>query len=138
MLRKRTDETDPADWFLLASERLRAADSLWKHEGLTATGIEVLQEASERYLKGYLIAKGWRLLRIHDLVHLLTVAEDYNAAFSQFRGFALGLTEDFFAQHYPGDDLTHVGDNYEQFREDLGRILEVIANDLPQYAGILK
>ena len=29
MRRKQSDETDPADWFYLAEDRLRAADVLW-------------------------------------------------------------------------------------------------------------
>ena len=56
MQRKLSDETSPADWFYLAQDRLHAADVLWAANGLTASGIELLQEAVERYLKGYLIA----------------------------------------------------------------------------------
>ncbi len=51
----KTDEKHPADWFSLGAERLRATDSLRKAEGITFSGIELLQEAVERYLKGYLI-----------------------------------------------------------------------------------
>lgn len=67
MLRKKTKANDPGDWFAFARERLAAADSLWKHEGITPAGIECLQESVERYLKGYLVAKGWRLVKTHDL-----------------------------------------------------------------------
>ncbi|MBI4327393.1 MAG: hypothetical protein HY674_19330 [Chloroflexi bacterium] len=59
MLRKQSAETDPADWFYLAADRLKIADLVWRHEGLSPSGIELLQEAIERYLKGYLVAKGW-------------------------------------------------------------------------------
>ena len=58
MLRKLSNESDPADWFYLATDRLKTADLAWKVEGLTASGIELLQESVERYLKGYLIARG--------------------------------------------------------------------------------
>jgi HEPN domain-containing protein len=63
----KTDETNPQDWFLLAAERLSAADVLYGESGSTYSGIEILQEAVERYLKGFLIAKGWRLRKVHDL-----------------------------------------------------------------------
>jgi divalent metal cation (Fe/Co/Zn/Cd) transporter len=55
----KTDEKRPADWFSLGAERPKATNSLRKAEGITFSGIELLQEAVERYLKGYLIAKGW-------------------------------------------------------------------------------
>lgn len=56
--RKQSSETDPADWFFAAADPLRVADGTWERDGLTLTGIELLQEAVERYLKGYLIVRG--------------------------------------------------------------------------------
>ena len=47
MLRKHSDENDPSDWFYLAADRLKIADLAWKQEGLTPSGIELLQEAAE-------------------------------------------------------------------------------------------
>jgi HEPN domain-containing protein len=58
MLRKHSDETDPADWFYLAADRLKAVDILRREEGLTPSCIELLHEAVERFLKGYLVAQG--------------------------------------------------------------------------------
>ena len=63
----KTDESNPAHWFAFAAERLLAADLLSQHDGTSASSVEALQEAAERYLKGYLIAKGWTLKRTHDL-----------------------------------------------------------------------
>ena len=130
--RKHSDETDPADWFCLATDRLKVADLAWKQEGLTASGIELLQEAIERYLKGYLIAKGWRLLRTHDLDQLVTEAKTYDPQFDRFHLFAEELTEDFFAQHYPGEDWQTIGQNYEKLRLQAGELIELIQQSLPQ------
>ena len=44
-----------------------------------------LQQALEKYLKGYLIGKGWKLERVHDLEDLIDHAVDYEAAFESFR-----------------------------------------------------
>ena len=52
MLRKHSDENDTSDWFYLAADRLKIADLAWKQEGLTPSGIELLQEAVERYSPG--------------------------------------------------------------------------------------
>lgn len=104
-----TSEDNPFDWFYLAADRLRAADTVYQHDGITLSGVELLQEAVERYLKGYLVSKGWRLDRTHDLRKLLNEASQYDTTFLRFTELATSLTEQFWAQHYPGDDLTDVG-----------------------------
>ena len=53
-----TSADDPDDWFLLARDKLAAADDVFAARGATYTGVELLHEAVERFLKGYLIAKG--------------------------------------------------------------------------------
>lgn len=133
MLRKKTSEKDPADWFAFAAERLRAADVLWEHEGLTAAGIEILQEAVERFLKGYLVASGWSLVKTHDLARLLKEATVFDPRFASFEGLAINLTEDFFAQHYPGLDTTNVGEHYEVLRRQTGELVALIETLVPQY-----
>jgi HEPN domain-containing protein len=132
-LRRQTSEKDPKDWFEMAQERINSADPLWKHEGLTHTGIEALQEGVERYLKGYLVAKGWRLVRTHDLERLVTEAVQFDKTFDKFYGLSEELTDDFFAQHYPGEDTTHVGENYQQMRVAAGELIAEIQKQLPQF-----
>jgi HEPN domain-containing protein len=131
--RKQSSETDPADWFFSAADRLRVADWAWERDGLTLTGVELLQEAVERYLKGWLIARGWSLDRTHDLRKLISVAMTIDPAFNRFKSFADELTDDFFAQHYPGGDWTNVGQNYETLRKQAGEIVSLIEQSLPQY-----
>ena len=63
----KTDETNPRHWLEAAKERLQSADHLHTLEGPSSAVVELLQEAVERYLKGYLISHGWSLRRIHDL-----------------------------------------------------------------------
>lgn len=133
MLRKQSSESDPADWLYLATDRLKAADIIWAAEGTTPSGLELLQEAAERYLKGYLIAKGWQLQKTHDLVVLLKAAIGYEPGFSQFRTLADDLTQEFFSQHYPGGDWTDLGADYETYRRELGRMIDLIQQSLPQF-----
>lgn len=54
-----TNPDHPSDWFLLARDRLEKADAIFERFGASRTGIELLHEAGERYLKGYLIHHGW-------------------------------------------------------------------------------
>lgn len=131
--RKQSSETDPADWFFAAADRLHVADGAWERDGLTLTGVELLQEAIERYIKGYLLANGWPLDRTHDLRKLLSEAMTFEPAFGGYTSFADELTDDFFAQHYPGGDWTNVGQNYEALRKQAGEIISLIKQSLPQY-----
>jgi hypothetical protein len=84
-------------------------------------------------LKGFLIGKGWRLVRTHDLKTLVEEAAKIDAQFRRFDKFALELTADFFAQHYPGNDLAQVGMNYESYRKQTGEMIELIKQSLPQH-----
>jgi HEPN domain-containing protein len=127
----KTDETNPQHWFLLAADRLSAADVIYAHSGPTYTGIEVLQEAAERYLKGFLIAKGWELRKVHDLAFLNDVAKTFDARFAAFDDLCESLTEQFWAQHYPGGDLSAVGSDYEILRRQVGELAVLILASVP-------
>ena len=122
----KTDEANPQDWFLLAAERLQAADVLYAQSGSTFTGIEVLHEALERYLKGFLIANGWRLRKVHDLTLLNDEAKKFEPRFGTFDDLCESLTEQFWAQHYPGGDLSTVGSDYDMLRVQTGELVALI------------
>lgn len=122
----RTSETNPSDWLLLAEERLTAADTLFQALGGTLSCIELLQESLERYLKGYLISKGWELRKIHSLPTLLDHAVHYDEEFKAHADLCENLTAQFWAQHYPGDDLSEVGEDYPQMRSQATELIRLI------------
>ena len=126
----KTDETDPNDWFLLGRERLEAADALRNARGACHSAVELLQEAVERYLKGFLIGSGWPLQRIHNLSALLDAAVQRDARFKSFADLCEGLTAQFWAQHYPGGDLADVGHDYDGLRQQAGELIALILADV--------
>ena len=63
----KTDENNPQDWLRSAHSRLHSSDLLYPIEGASESVIELLQEATERFLKAFLIGRGWQLHKIHDL-----------------------------------------------------------------------
>ena len=119
-------DSHPADWFALGRERIESADALFAVRGSCYSAVELLQEGVERYLKGYLISNGWKLERIHDLNRLVDVACTYDRRFTPFAPLAQSLTEQFWAQHYPGGDLTDVGSDYETLRRSAGQLIDLI------------
>lgn len=127
----KTDETNPADWFMLAQERLEKADALYKEFGASYTGVELLQEVVERYLKGYLIGKGWSLQKIHNLSTLLDAAVERDSQFKSFADLCEELTAQYWEQHYPGGDLAEVGADYEDLRRQAGELIALILAAAP-------
>ena len=74
--------------------------------GFTAGGpndtIAVLiQQTAEKYLKGYLISRGWHLKKTHNLVELIDVACTYNPVFGSYGHFAERLTAIYIDERYP-------------------------------------
>jgi HEPN domain-containing protein len=132
----KTDERNPDDWFLFANERLASVDALWKQFGPSYSVVELLHEAVERFLKGYLVANGWSLERIHDLNRLVEAAMAFEPQFGGFAELAHSLTEQFWEQHYPGGDLTEVGSDYELLRQQAGEMIALIqASIVPPNSG---
>ena len=86
----------------------------------------MLQESLERFLKGYLIARGWELRKIHNLSTLLDHAVEFDKRFKEFAELCESLTAQFWAQHYPGDDLEDVGADYDELREQAGDLIALI------------
>lgn len=60
-----------------------------------------LQQAIEKYLKGFLLARGWTLKKIHDLEALLDDAVQYDPALEQFRPLAQEVTGYYLIERYP-------------------------------------
>jgi HEPN domain-containing protein len=82
-------------------------------------------------LKGYLVFRGWRLVKTHDLNSLLASACEYDEAFSEFITACQNLTEQFWEQHYPGGDLTEVGEGYSELRDAIGKMVALISREIP-------
>ncbi len=130
-----TDPASPGDWFLLASDRLEKADALFSQFGASWSGVELLHEAAERYLKGYLVSCGWKLVKTHDLNSLLASACGFNHSFADFVSACQNLTEQFWEQHYPGGDLDEVGENYADLREAIGKMISLIESTSHPQSG---
>ena len=122
----KTDETNPNDWFMLGQERLDAADAVRSARGVCSSAVELLQEAVERYLKGYLVSTGWPLQRVHNLSTLLDAAVQRDARFKPFADLCEGLTAQFWEQHYPGGDLADVGTDYDLLRAEAAKMVSLI------------
>ena len=116
-------------WLSVALDDLQVAETtLEQHLSPNVAGM-LLQQAVEKYLKGYLILKGWRLERIHDLEALLDKAIEYDPTFEEFREVGHKITRYYVNDRYPDADRTDltregVGESFDQIRPMIQKILE--------------
>ena len=57
-----------------------------------------LQQTVEKYLKGYLLSRGWPLKRVHDLEYLLDEAIKFQPELEEFRSLCQELTGNYFIE----------------------------------------
>lgn len=88
-------------WFERAEEDLKVARHLLAEKFGHLTAASLLQQAAERYLKGYLLTTGWSLKKTHDLEQLITEAISRDADFSPFLEICRRLTEYYIETRYP-------------------------------------
>ena len=106
------------EWLARGSNDMQAARLAFQAGAPTGPVALLLQQASEKYLKGYLLHKGWRLRKTHDLRELVDRAREYDAAFSDYLDLARRLTAYYLEDRYPP------GPPSDYPREEVAALLE--------------
>lgn len=94
------DSLYPQDWFRLAAKDFKRAEHLLNLDDPEGAGYH-LQQAVEKYLKGFLLSKGWKLKRIHDLEVLLNDALKYEKTLEKSRSLCQKITGYYVIDRYP-------------------------------------
>jgi len=95
------DSTVPAEWFAQGDLDVQTSEILLTQNGPLAIAAFHLQQAIEKYLKGYLLSTGCPLRRIHDLEILLQQATSQDTDFAQFLAACQRITEYYIEARYP-------------------------------------
>jgi HEPN domain-containing protein len=96
----RRESRYPADWLRIAERDLARVDHLLEVQDPEAAGF-FLQQAVEKFLKAFLLSKGWELQRIHDLETLLNAALAYDPSLEPFRSACQKITGFYLVERYP-------------------------------------
>ena len=96
-----TDTTWVYEWFYFGDMDWQSANLLLGIQGPRPIVAFHLQQAIEKYLKGYLLEQGWRLQRIHDLEILVQEAIQYDADFSPFVPDCQAIMAYYIGTRYP-------------------------------------
>jgi HEPN domain-containing protein len=98
----------PEDWFKKGDDDKQAAGILLEHGGKSSVAVFLIQQMLEKYMKGFLLSKGWKLKRTHDLEELLDEMAEFDESFEEFREFSQKATAFYFLERYPffSEELT--------------------------------
>ena len=89
----------PADWLRIGERDLRRVSLMLDAQDPAAAGF-FLQQAVEKFLKAFLLSKGWELQRIHDLEALLNVALVYDPSLEPYRAACQKVTGFYLLERY--------------------------------------
>jgi len=90
----------PADWLLIAEKDWNRVERILNQDDPEMAGF-YLQQAVEKFLKAFLLSRGWRLRRIHHLDTLLDDAVIYDASLADFREVCQKITAFYVVERYP-------------------------------------
>jgi HEPN domain-containing protein len=129
----REESRYPTDWLRIAEKDLGRVEHLLDVKDAEAAGF-FLQQAVEKFLKAFLLSKGWELERIHDLEALLNAALVHDSSLESFRVVCQKITGFYFVERYPfiveaglteddvSESLEEVKGLIEKFRAEIGRL----------------
>lgn len=129
-MHRREESLYPGDWLRIAEKDLGRVERMLATGDPEAAGF-YLQQAVEKFLKAFLLSKGWELERIHDLEALLNQALVYDASLEKFRPVCQKITVFYFVERYPfvveaGTTEEDVCTSLEQVRELIERLCRML------------
>ncbi len=94
----------PQQWLRYAQGDLTVAQHEMQNQSpVYPTVCFLCQSAAEKFLKAFLISRGWPLEKTHDLVELLGWCIDYDPELGSMAAEGALLNEYIVAGRYPGD-----------------------------------
>lgn len=120
----REDSLYSGDWLRIAEKDFKRVEQLLNISDAEAAGF-YLQQAVEKFLKAFLLFKGWELRRIHDLEALLNEALSHDPSLEQFRSACQKITGYYFLERYP-------------FVDESGLVEEDVRNSWKEIRGLVE
>lgn len=90
----------PEDWKAVAGKDWERAKRCLNEDDPEAAGF-FLQQSLEKYLKAFLLERGWELRKVHTLTVLLDEAVQHSSSLESFRELCRRVSGYYFAERYP-------------------------------------
>ncbi|MFH1442256.1 MAG: HEPN domain-containing protein [Candidatus Omnitrophota bacterium] len=123
------DKMKAKEWFEKARHDLEAVDDILKGSGHADVAGVLLQQSIEKYLKGFLISKGWELVKTHDLKQLLDEIVKHNSVFGKYYDLLDMLTEYYFEEKYPLGETEVLLDEVKDNLKEAKKLISAIKQD---------
>lgn len=125
----------PEAWLRIAAKDWQRVDRLLEDEDEYLAGF-CLQQAVEKYLKAFLLSKGWQLRKIHDLETLLDDALVFAPEFEKYRATCQTISAFYLAERYPPMiDFGLKKEDIVENREVIGKLVASIQSDIAARQG---
>jgi HEPN domain-containing protein len=105
------------EWFARGDHDIESAQLLYEEKGYTDVIAYHIQQAIEKYLKGYLVFHGKKYPKIHDLDTLVNMISKFDKGFLTFTELCEKVTRYYIEERYPPGPLTVY--TYEEIKQDL-------------------
>lgn len=90
----------PPHWLKVAKKDWNRMQIMLEKRDAEAAGY-FLQQSLEKHLKAFLLKKGWKLKKIHELDALLDDAVRFNPGLEAFRALCERVSGYYFVERYP-------------------------------------
>jgi len=118
------------EWFERGKHDLEVAKITFSHGNYYDVVMFLLQQAVEKYLKGFLISRGWKLKKIHDIFILLSEAVKFNESLSIFLDFSKKLTSFYYESRYPPGTISEISEEeVKEILEKAEKLIELIRKE---------
>lgn len=94
------DSLYPGDWRAVGRQDWHRIHVMLADGDAEGAGL-FLQQSLEKFLKAFLLGKGWKLKKVHTLQSLLDEAAAHEKVLQSFRGLCERVSAFYLAERYP-------------------------------------
>jgi len=116
------------EWFERGRHDIETAQLLYNEQGYPDSIAYHIQQAVEKYLKGYLVLHGQKPPKIHELDALLNRIAAFDDSFNDFLELCEKASRYYIEDRYPPGPLVEY--EYNEIKADLDKAWELIRNIL--------
>jgi len=119
------------EWFGMAEGDYISAKVVLREKGYYGTSCFLAQQIVEKYLKGYLVASGKEILKIHDLIKLLNECREVDKDFLELEKEVIYLNDYYIETRYPMDfPIDYKKNDAKKAVESAERVINFVLNKL--------
>jgi len=118
------------EWFERGRHDIETAQLLYDEQGYTDSIAYHIQQALEKYLKGYLVLNGKKPPKIHELDTLLNHVLRFDSSLNSFLELCEKASRYYMEDRYPPGPVVEY--QYNQIKADLDEAWELIRRVLAQ------